>query len=140
MKFTVKKPSPNYTPKKPHFFVLSQGFNAGKPQAKEVGECLIIICDSEEDCRKIAFITEGIWKLQIFRMQMNGSVIPRLQPKEYSNTLSKYLEHIKLSEDRMRRLMEAFTAIEAIQKEVAGLNKILEDYKSIAFRNILRSK
>jgi hypothetical protein len=136
--FTIKKHTDEFLPKKPHLYALSKGFNAGKPSWKPSTNCFVIICESETDKQKIFFILDGIWSCQIFRRQMHGSVIPMLYPHELAATLTRYWNHIHESEQRMTRLIEVFDAMQKLQSEINQLSQILESYKPIAYKDILK--
>jgi hypothetical protein len=140
VRYTIKTHTPGYLPKKPHLFALSKGFNVGRPMKIEGPNCFLITCENEADAEKMFFMLDGLWRSQIFRRQLIGSVIPFIHVHEFSKTINRYWEHIHACEKRVDRLVEAFAAIEKLQNEINGLNKLLDAYKSVAYIDVLKTQ
>lgn len=137
---TIKTHTPGFIPKKPHLFALSKGYNVGRPSKKECPNCFVIICENENDAGKMFFMLDGLWRSQVFRRQLIGSVIPFIHIHEFSKTINRYWTHIHESENRVEKLIAAFAAIEKLQHEIDSLNKILDAYKSIAYIDVLKTQ
>jgi hypothetical protein len=129
-----------YIPKKPHFFALRTGYNAGRPLRQPSGDCFLVTCSDNDQIQKLFFLCEGVWRCQIFRKQLRGSVDPILYADEFTKTINRYWDHIHESEKRVERLITAFATIEQLELEIEGLKKLLQDYKSIAFMDILKTQ
>lgn len=138
--YTIKKHVSSYTPNKPHLFALSHGYNAGRPYWKPSADCFVIICETEDDKRKMFFILDGIWRCQIFRRQLHGSVLPALHVHEFTATVNRYWTHIHECERRVDRLIGIFSTIDELQHEIAGLNRLLDSYRSVAYIDVLKTK
>lgn len=140
IRYTIQTHTPGFVPKKPHLFALSKGFNAGKPLKTECPNCFLITCDEESNAQKMFFMLDGLWRSQIFRRQLVGSVIPFLHVHEFSKTINRYWDHIHESEGRVEKLITAFAAIEKLQDEIEGLNKLLNAYKAVAYIDVLKTQ
>jgi hypothetical protein len=138
--YAIKVHTPGYSHKKPHVFALSKGYNAGKPLKEECPNCFVITMKTEEEAQKMFFMLDGLWRSQIFRRQLLGSVIPYIRVNEFSKTIRKYWEHIHENDRRVEKLVAAFDAIQKLQKQLDSLNKFLDMYKSVAYMDILRIK
>lgn len=90
--------------------------------------------------RKMYFILDGIWRCQIFRRQLHGSVLPVLHVHEFAATVNRYWGHIHECEKRVERLIEIFSTIDDLQHEIAGLNRLLESYRSVAYIDVLKTQ
>ncbi|PRY90582.1 DUF6943 family protein [Mongoliibacter ruber] len=138
--YVIKTHTPGFQPSKPHLFALSKGYNAGRPMKTECPNCFLITCHTQDEADKMFFLLDGLWRSQIFRMQLVGSVIPFLHVHEFSKTINRYWKHIHESENRVERLVTAFAAIEKLQNEINGLNKLLDQYKAIAYIDVLKTQ
>lgn len=83
---------------------------------------------------------DGLWRSQVFRRQLAGSVIPFIHVNEISKTINRYWDHIHESEGRVEKLITAFAAIEKLQHEIDGLNKLLNAYKAVAYIDVLKTQ
>lgn len=137
--YTIKVHSEGYTPKKPHLFAQSKGFNAGRPMKNPIPNCFVITLETEDDAMKMFFMLDGMWRSQMFRRQLIGSVIPFIRVSEFSKTIRTYWGHIHSNDRMVNRLVSAFEAIDKVQKEIEKMSKFLDDYKAIAYRNILKT-
>ena len=72
-----------------HFFILSKGYNAGKPLAKPCPNCFVILANSEEDKNKLFWICYSLWKTGKYIPLLVGSVIPFLHIKDVHHEITK---------------------------------------------------
>lgn len=84
------------------------------------------------------FLLDGIWRSQIFRVQLVGSVIPFIHVHEFAKTVNRYWDHVHECDKRVDKLISAFAAIEKLQSQIQGLTKLLDQYKSIAYLDVLK--
>ena len=140
IEYAIKVHTPGYSHKKPHVFALSKGYNAGKPLKEECPNCFVILLKTEDEAQKMFFMLDGLWRSQIFRRQLIGSVIPFIRVKEFTKTINRYWIHIHENDRRVEKLVAAFDAIEKLQKEIDSLNKFLNLYKSVAYIDVLKTQ
>lgn len=77
-----------------HFFILSKGYNAGKPLDKPCPNCFIIWADTAEEKGKLFWICYALWKSESYLPLLVGSVIPFLHIKDISNQLAHAMDYI----------------------------------------------
>lgn len=65
-----------------HFFLLSKGYNAGKPLEKPCPNCFVIMTDSHADKEKLFWICYCLWKSGRYIPLLVGTVIPFLHIRE----------------------------------------------------------
>jgi hypothetical protein len=140
LEYSIKVHTPGYQHKKPHVFAQSKGYNTGKPLKEEIPNCFVIILKTEEEAQKMFFMLDGLWRSQIFRRQLIGSVVPFLRIGEFTKTINRYWRHIHENDQRVVKLVAAFDAIEKLQKEIDSLNKFLNLYKSVAYIDVLKTQ
>lgn len=75
-----------------HFFILSKGYNAGKPLAKPCPNCFVIVTHSEEDKNKLFWICYSLWKAGKYIPLLVGSVIPFVHVKDVRNEITNAVE------------------------------------------------
>lgn len=138
MEYTIKCHTPGYEHKKPHIFALSKGYNAGKPLRNECPNCFVLIFKDTENAEKMFFLLDGVWRSQIFRQQLIGSVIPFIRVGEFTKTINRYWMHIHENPDRAQRLIEAFKAMQTVQQNCEDMYKLINVYKQITYREILK--
>jgi hypothetical protein len=75
-----------------HFFILSKGYNAGKPLEKPCPNCFIVTADNGEHKHRLFWICYSLWKSGSYLPLLNGSVIPFLHIREASTQIEKALQ------------------------------------------------
>src|SRR5688572_10585926 len=65
-----------------HFFILSKGYNAGKPLEKPCPNCFMVTADNEEHKHQLYWICYGLWKSGAYLPLLCGSVIPFLHIRD----------------------------------------------------------
>jgi len=140
IRYAIKVHTPGYQHKKPHIFALSKGYNSGRPMRSECPNCFVILLDSPEEADKMYFMLDGLWRSQVFRMQLVGSVIPFLHVREFANTINRYWVHIHENEKRVDKLITAYATIEKLQAEIESLSKFLNMYKKVSYIDVLKTE
>jgi hypothetical protein len=138
IRYTIKTHTLGMTYKKPHIFALNRGYNTGKPLSEECPNCFVILCDTENDTRRMRFLLEALWRTQVFRYQLIGSVIPYLRVHEFSKTIRFYWKHIHHNEARILRLEEMLRAMEIIQNQFDKFSTFLTEYRYMLYKNIIK--
>lgn len=75
-----------------HFFILSKGYNAGKPLEQPCPNCFIVTAESEEHKHQLFWICYSLWKSGTFLRLLRGSVIPFLNIREASAEIEKAIQ------------------------------------------------
>ncbi|MBD3627604.1 hypothetical protein [Cyclobacterium sp.] len=138
--FTVKTHKEGNSYKRPHLFALSRGYNTGRPLKEPCPNCFVILMESEEERDKMYFLLDGLWRRQVFRMQLIGSVIPYLRVHEFTKTVIAFWKQIHENEDRVKRLMDAFNSLERLEKHNAEFMRLLSKYRDVAYMKVFDLK
>lgn len=120
----------------PHLFALSRGYNTGKPLRKPCPNCFVIIMKTTDERDRMYFLLDGLWRMQIFRRQLVGSVIPFLRVNEFTRTITKFWAYINENEERVTRLMDVFESVDKIEKYTESYMKLLGKYKDVAYSKV----
>lgn len=135
--FTIKTHSEANSYKKPHIFALSRGYNTGRPMRKACPNCFVILMETETACNQMYFLLEGLWRRKVFRMQLIGSVIPYLRVHEFTRTIVAFWKYIQEDEDRVARLIDAFEAVDKLERHQQQLSKLLKQYRDVVYAKVI---
>ncbi|RAV98859.1 hypothetical protein DQQ10_21385 [Pseudochryseolinea flava] len=72
----------------PHFFILSHGYNAGKPLKKCCPNCFVLQTSSESAKKILFWIVYCHWKAGHFIPLQVGSVVPVLHVNDVRNLIN----------------------------------------------------
>lgn len=74
------------------FYLLSKGYNAGKPLEKPCPNCFVVTADDIKHKHQLFWICYGLWKSGKFLPLLCGSVIPFLHIRDASTEIEKALK------------------------------------------------
>lgn len=118
------------TPYGPHyFFLLSKGYNAGKPLEKPCPNCFAVMTESEEDRQKLFWVCYSVWKSAKYVSLLVGSVTPFLRIRDIRAVLTTAV-------NKVDRCPEGFS------KLVANLQRLhrLEQHLNLQQKLVVRIK
>lgn len=72
-----------------HFFILSKGYNAGKPLDKPCPNCFIVTAENEEHKYQLFWVCYSLWKSGAYLPLLCGSVIPFLHIRDTQREIEK---------------------------------------------------
>lgn len=134
--FTVKTHREGNRYRKPHLFALSRGYNTGRPLREPCPNCFVILMESETACDQMYFLLDGLWRRQVFRVQLIGSVIPFLRVHEFTKTIFTFWRYIQEDEERVKKLIDAFHAVEKLEKHHTHYMQLLSKFRQVAYANV----
>lgn len=102
-----------------HLFLLSKGYNAGKPLDKPCPNCFIVTCDNLEHKGKIYWICYSLWKSGAYLSLLCGSVIPFLHINDISAEIEKAIQ-------KVNRKPKEFDEGVSILQQMMHTEKLLE--------------
>jgi len=86
-----------------HFFLLSKGYNAGKPMEKPCPNCFIVTAENEEHKHQLFWICYSLWKSGTYLPLLCGSVIPFLHIRDASAEIEKALQNVRRRQPEFER-------------------------------------
>ena len=115
-----------------HFFILSKGYNAGKPLEKPCPNCFIITGDNEEHKQRLFWICYSLWKAGAYLPLLCGSVIPFVRINDASSQIEKAIQKVKedprafeLVVAKLQQLIKTEVLLQAQVKLVAKIKSAL---------------
>ncbi len=108
--FKLKTYRIGFKTQKHHFFILSKGYNAGKPLENPCPNCFILMTETEEEKNFYFWLCYGLWQARGFYEHLIGSVIPFLKIGDARSVLltgtekalkdrKKYMQSLSLLQD-----------------------------------------
>jgi hypothetical protein len=94
---TIQNHNKNTTYNKPHFFILSKGYNAGRPSATPYANGLVLLASDEIEKGMLFWICFSLWKTNGFGPLLRGTGVPVLNSTDATELIDKTC--LKLSVD-----------------------------------------
>ncbi|MFT3795221.1 DUF6943 family protein [Flavobacterium sp.] len=102
-KINIKTHNPKNNYEKPHFFILSKGYNSGKPLVQSCPNCFVLEFTSEQEKENNYWLAYSLWQSKFWRYYLVGSVVLFLRLHEFKPQFiakgealqNSYAQHIK---------------------------------------------
>ena len=121
-----------------HFYLLSKGYNAGKPLDRPCPNCFVIHAGSERDKEKLFWICYSLWKSGRYVPLLVGSVIPFIHigdiEREIKNAVAKALQHPQ----QFSKLVSHFQAFHKVEKHLDLQTKMISRIKGEMARRFFK--
>jgi hypothetical protein len=86
-----------------HFFILSKGYNAGKPMDKPCPNCFIVMAENEEHKYQLFWVCYGLWKSGAYLPILCGSVIPFVHIRDASSLIDKAFQNVNKNKTKFEK-------------------------------------
>jgi len=121
-----------------HFFVLSKGYNAGKPLEKPCPHCFVVIAHSQEDKEKLFWICYCLWKSGRYLPLLVGSVNPVLHIKGVEKEIKLAASKALSKPNEFQKLVTELQMFHKLEKLLSLQLKLIAKMKSdLAYRFLL---
>ncbi|MFM2226451.1 MAG: hypothetical protein RJA07_2653 [Bacteroidota bacterium] len=136
MNYTIKTYTKSTEVHKPHFYILREGLNAGKPLTEACANCFIVMMENDFDKETMYWFCYALWQTKIFEQRLTGNVIPFLRIGKLLWTLSEYIPKM----DSNKRIVNSIAKLRVFQSRSVKLQEYLtmiEQSKRSALRHLL---
>lgn len=121
-----------------HFFLLSKGYNAGKPLGKPCSNCFVVIADSLDAKTKLFWICYSLWKSGKYIPLLRGSVIPFLHIKEVEKEIRVAASKALGKPQEFQKLVRQLQDLHKLENLLSLQLKLVTRMKSdLAYRFLL---
>lgn len=120
-----------------HFFLLSKGYNAGKPLDKPCPNCFIVTCDNQQHKGKVYWICYSLWKSGTYLPLLCGSVIPFLRINDVSAEIEKAVHKLKENPKSLEATVTKFQQLMQTEKLLEVQLKLIAQIKISIARNLM---
>lgn len=104
-----------------HFFILSKGYNAGKPLENPCPNCFIVLAENPEHKYQLFWVCYGLWKSGAYLPLLCGSVIPFLHIRDASAQIEKAIDNANANKCQF-------------EKDVAQLQQLIKTERLLEFQ------
>jgi hypothetical protein len=121
-----------------HFFLLSKGYNAGRPLDHPCPNCFIVTCDNLEQKGKIYWVCYSLWKSGAYLPLLCGSVIPFLHINDISAEIEKAIQKVN---DKPKEFDESVNLLQQMMHTEKLLNlqiKLIAEIKASIAHKLVR--
>ena len=123
----------------PHFFILSKGYNAGKPLKKPCPNCFIVIAENEEHKYQLFWICYCLWKSGAYLPMLRGSVIPFLSIRDASTVVQRALTAVETRKDEFDRQIKKLSHLTHLEKQLCLQIKLICELKASLVYKVTRT-
>jgi hypothetical protein len=117
----------------PHFFILSRGKNAGRPQYNGIPNAFVVVSTNSEEIEKLYWIVYALWKAKRFEFIQLGSVIPFIKVGDVRNLIADKANSIDFNNQHTKkRLKLLYTLRKLGEHQIELVSKIAEMERTAA--------
>jgi hypothetical protein len=121
-----------------HFFLLSKGYNAGKPLDKPCPNCFIVTCDNLEHKGKLYWICYSLWKCGAYLPLLCGSIIPFLHINDISAEIEKAIEAVNAKPKEFEKSVATLQQMMHTEKLLNFQLKLITEIKASVAHNLVK--
>lgn len=129
-KLKTYKMKPDTSLPEHHFFILSKGYNAGKPLVKPCPNCFILWADTQEEKGKLFWICYALWKSGTFYRSMVGSVIVFLRIADVAFEIERASTLVASDIEKFDQLVIKLQELTRLEKLLTFQLKLIGELKS----------
>lgn len=117
----------------PHFFILSRGKNAGRPQYEGIPNAFVVVTREGEDLEQLYWIVYALWKAKRFEFIQLGSVIPFIKVGEVRNLVADKVNSIDFSSQQTKKRLKLLHTLRKLgENQIDLVSKIAEMERTAA--------
>lgn len=117
----------------PHFFILSRGKNAGRPQYEAIPNAFVVVTRESEELERLYWIAYALWKARRFEFIQLGSVIPFIKVGEVRNLVADKVNSIDFSSQQTKKRLKLLHTLRKLgENQMELVSKIAEMERTAA--------
>lgn len=131
--FSIKTSRSGQDISKPHFYILNQGMNSGKPLSMPCPNCFLFTAETEEEKEFYYWLTFGLWNSKAFHPFLRGSVIPFIVINELKKCIEKGAEEARADLEKFQEAIKALKFLELKEKQFKQNLQLISDARRAVF-------
>lgn len=117
----------------PHFFILSRGKNAGRPQYEGIPNAFVVVTRDSDELERLYWIVYALWKARRFEFIQLGSVIPFIKVGEIRNLVADKVNSIDFSSQQTKKRLKLLHTLRKLgENQMDLVSKISEMERATA--------
>lgn len=121
-----------------HFFILSKGYNAGKPLENPCPNCFVVHARDQEEKGKLFWICYALWKSGAYVPLLCGSVIPFIRINEASALIEQGIQKVSTRPEEFDKAVNQLQTMMQTEKLLNLQLKLISEIKHSVARKFLR--
>lgn len=121
-----------------HFFILSKGYNAGKPLLNPCPNCFVVITSNMEEREYFYWLCYGLWVGGFFRQVLTGSLIPFLRISELHQVINATQSKIAIRKEALLNSLEILNKLSTHQENLVKQIQLIKQAKKAIMYKVLR--
>lgn len=125
----------------PHqFFLLSKGYNAGKPLDEPCPNCFVITAANLEEKGKLYWICYSLWKSGTYIPLLVGSVIPFIRINDVAAEIAKAVDYVSVNQNEFDATVLKLQQLMHTEKLLGLQLKLIDGIKSSLTRRMIQNR
>jgi len=122
-----------------HFFILSKGYNAGKPMDKPCPNCFIVTAENEEHKYQLFWVCYSLWMSGAYLPLLRGSVIPFLNIRDTEKEITEALNIISARRSSFDKDVSQLRQLIHTERLLEMQLKLIGEIKNLISKRLIRS-
>ncbi|HEY3402421.1 MAG TPA: hypothetical protein VGK59_03480 [Ohtaekwangia sp.] len=135
--FKIKTHKPDTTYPERHFFILSKGYNAGKPLEKPCPNCFVIFTGDAATHHQIYWICYCLWKAGKYLPLLCGSVIPFIHIGDLRTQVTKAVHAMKFDTGRFTKVVRQLQKLMYTEQQLLAQQALVNQLKAALVGTLL---
>jgi len=128
----------NRTYRGDHFFVLSKGYNAGRPMDEPCPNCFVVISKCPQEKQLLYWLCFGLWQCGYFQPHLCGSVIPFLRLPELKSIIREIRSKIGSRMEEYEKTINTLNKLQDFRQSIFTQLQLIEQAKKSLMWKLLR--
>ena len=138
MQTLIKTHQMNRTYRGDHFFVLSKGYNAGRPMDEPCPNCFVVISKCPQEKQLLYWLCFGLWQCGYFQPHLCGSVIPFLRLPELKSIIREIRSKIGSRMEEYEKTINTLNKLQDFRQSIFTQLQLIEQAKKSLMWKLLR--
>lgn len=124
--------------RKPDFYILNKGMNAGRPLLEPCPNCFEVFLNKKEEKDHLYWLIFGLWKTKRFEHSLMGSVIPYIRKKELEDIVHQGIQSLSKNQSNINRTVEKIKKVDQLHKHLELQIAKLTELKFALMHEVLK--
>ncbi len=123
-----------------HFFILSKGYNAGKPMDKPCPNCFIVTAENEEHKYQLFWVCYSLWKSGAYLPLLCGSVIPFIHIRDASLLIDQAYQRTTQRKSKFEKEVQQLQQLIRVERLLTKQINMIAEIKACIARQLISEK
>src|SRR5690554_6366533 len=125
--------------KGPHFFILNEGLNSGKPLKKPCPNCFVISCSSESEKESLYWIVYSLHQGKRVQIALVGSVIPFIRKNDLIQIITEAHSATFDKPEAIKKTASSLLQLEHLEDHYKRIHNTLKQLRQVLVHQLIKS-